>query len=450
MSHDVFISYSTADRTVAEAICSRLEGGGIRCWMAPRDITPGADWGEAILQAIAGCQVMVLVLSSHANGSQQVRREVERAVHHARAIVPFRIEDVHPSGSLEYYLSTQHWLDAIDPPLERNIDHLARTCRSLLNRQNDAPQPVEERNRKPAAAPAAPRKRSLIAATAALTLLALLAWAFWPGNSDNPPDPVPQVDAIEPAPGSQDVPVDLKWVRIEFSTPMQRNLPSLAALPDCTLPPLAESSPVQWVTDRRLEILLGPLDASTEYGLRIGAGGRGLQSADGRQVPGVDVTFSTVFDIHAMTRIAPDATWQEVVGKARALRKLGYVPEAVQMYARYGDRFSASDPTARQYSETAQQFTRQIQRLEVQGGLYVYDVVADSPAAKAGLQVGDVIIGLGGQPTPDADGLERIRQEFLREAEMRVNYLRRDRLGHFERRTAVLPNAPMGLRLMPI
>jgi hypothetical protein len=59
MAHDVFLSYSSKDKPVADATCAVLEGRGIRCWMAPRDITPGADWGESIIDAIQGARAMV-------------------------------------------------------------------------------------------------------------------------------------------------------------------------------------------------------------------------------------------------------------------------------------------------------------------------------------------------------------------------------------------------------
>jgi hypothetical protein len=49
-------------------------------------------------------------------------------------ILPFRIEDVAPSGSLEYFLATPHWLDAITPPLERHIHKMVATVKVLLAR----------------------------------------------------------------------------------------------------------------------------------------------------------------------------------------------------------------------------------------------------------------------------------------------------------------------------
>src|SRR5262247_1823569 len=79
MAHDVFISYSHVDKATADAACATLERAGIRCWVAPRDITPGDEWGAAIIKAIDQCRAIVLIFSSSANNSRQIRREVERA-----------------------------------------------------------------------------------------------------------------------------------------------------------------------------------------------------------------------------------------------------------------------------------------------------------------------------------------------------------------------------------
>src|SRR4030043_1750799 len=132
MAHDVFISYSHIDKSVADAVCSIMEKNGIRCWMAPRDITPGAPFAEAIIDGIKGSKVFVLVYSSNSNHSNQVIKEVDRAVHHGLAIIPLRLEDVPMSKQLEYYVSDVHWLDALTPPLEKHIDKLCKVIQMLL------------------------------------------------------------------------------------------------------------------------------------------------------------------------------------------------------------------------------------------------------------------------------------------------------------------------------
>jgi hypothetical protein len=128
MARDVFISYSQPDRDCAFELVTRLEGEGIECWIAPRDIAPSADWAAEIMDAISAARTMILVFSAGSNQSPQVRREVERAVHRELSILPFRIEDVLPSKSLEYFLSAQHWMDAFPPPRE---PHYARLCAYL-------------------------------------------------------------------------------------------------------------------------------------------------------------------------------------------------------------------------------------------------------------------------------------------------------------------------------
>ena len=144
MAHDVFISYSAFDKSAADAVCAKLETRGISCWIAPRDIRPGMEWGSALLEAIDDARVMLLVFSSHADGSPQIKREVERAVHKEIVIVPVRIEDIKPSGNLEYFLGTPHWLDAIAPPFERHLEYIADSVRFWIQRQDDKLTPSEK------------------------------------------------------------------------------------------------------------------------------------------------------------------------------------------------------------------------------------------------------------------------------------------------------------------
>ena len=124
MARDIFISYSQPDRDCAFELVSRLEGQGIECWIAPRDIAPSADWAAEIMDAISAARAMILVFSANSNQSPQVRREVERAVHKQLSILPFRIENVLPSKSLEFFLSTQHWMDAYTPPRDAHYARL--------------------------------------------------------------------------------------------------------------------------------------------------------------------------------------------------------------------------------------------------------------------------------------------------------------------------------------
>jgi TIR domain len=140
MAHDVFISYSKKDKLVADAACVMLEARGIRCWIAPRDVLPGMDWGGSIINAITESRVMVLIFSSSANVSAQIKREVNQAIEKEVAVIPFRIEDVTPSGALEYYLDVTHWLDALTEPLEQHLEKLAEDVNQLLKKPSTSPE----------------------------------------------------------------------------------------------------------------------------------------------------------------------------------------------------------------------------------------------------------------------------------------------------------------------
>jgi hypothetical protein len=138
---EIFVSYSQADRACAHDLVQLLEAQGLRCWIAPRDISPSADWAAEIIDAISAARVMLLVFSASSNQSPQVRREVERAVHKGVTVLPFRIEDVVPSKSLEFFLSAQHWMDAFPAPRDEHYRRLARYLSAQLAAPAGAPVP---------------------------------------------------------------------------------------------------------------------------------------------------------------------------------------------------------------------------------------------------------------------------------------------------------------------
>jgi TIR domain len=163
MQFDVFVSHSAQDKPTAEAAVAALEAKGVRCWIAPRDVVPGSDWGASIVDAIDNCQVMVLIFSANANESPQIRREVERAVSKGKSIIPVRIQDVVPTQGLAYFMGSVHWLDALTPPLEQHLQRLVASVKALLalrGNTGDAPAPSTSAPTSAASAPPAISKLS--------------------------------------------------------------------------------------------------------------------------------------------------------------------------------------------------------------------------------------------------------------------------------------------------
>lgn len=96
--------------------CTFLEETGKQCWIAPRDIVVGAEYGEEIIKGIEGSNVVVLIFSEDSNRSQHVLREVERAVSKNIPIISYRIDQSELSKSMEYFLLSNQWLDAVTEP----------------------------------------------------------------------------------------------------------------------------------------------------------------------------------------------------------------------------------------------------------------------------------------------------------------------------------------------
>jgi hypothetical protein len=138
---DVFISYGSRDLALAREIRSHLEAGGYDCWMSPDDVAGVKSWAEQIVEAIAACKVMLVLVSSVSNASDHVSKEVDLAIEHGKAVLPVRIEDVVPSGALRYLLALAQWIDAFPGPIGPHADEVKRRVAAML--VNDEETPLE-------------------------------------------------------------------------------------------------------------------------------------------------------------------------------------------------------------------------------------------------------------------------------------------------------------------
>jgi TolB-like protein len=209
-SADVFISYASADKQAAASICAALERGGVVCWIAPRDVTPGVFYADAIVQAINSAHILIVVLSVNSVGSQHVLREVERASAKRRPLVAFRLDTAPLPTGLEYFLSASHWLDASGGTIERALPGLLDAVHRLLG-PSDKPMADasirDDLNVGAGSGVAARRENTpkprwnrlwIAAGAVAVVLLALLAGKFWlskPATDERP------AAAVKPAAG---------------------------------------------------------------------------------------------------------------------------------------------------------------------------------------------------------------------------------------------------------
>lgn len=127
-----FLSHSSADKAIAREVCVELESHGLSCWIAPRDITPGTEWAAALVDGIERSRIMVVLLSTSSVGSDEVRREVERAYACRKPVVPVKIDASSLNGTLAYYLSEVHWVDLTRRPVRRHLTPLVARAQGLV------------------------------------------------------------------------------------------------------------------------------------------------------------------------------------------------------------------------------------------------------------------------------------------------------------------------------
>jgi hypothetical protein len=153
---NIFISYSSQDKLTVDAIVEALENASLKCWIAPRDITPGRKYAEAILDALDECKVFLVVLTESSNASPQVEMEVDRAASRNKTIVSYKLYQGKLSKSFEYYLGKRHRLQAMNPPTERDNQALIAALRKSLPPERPEPAAAAAVKEKHVAAPTAP------------------------------------------------------------------------------------------------------------------------------------------------------------------------------------------------------------------------------------------------------------------------------------------------------
>lgn len=130
---EVFISYSSKDKEIAEIVCSYLEQHHISCWVAYRDIVIGEPYAREIIRGIKETSIVVVLFSHNSNASENVLNEVDQAFRLERTIIPFKLEKTDMSDELKYYLSRRQWIDAYTDYVEK-LPTLELCCRNTLGK----------------------------------------------------------------------------------------------------------------------------------------------------------------------------------------------------------------------------------------------------------------------------------------------------------------------------
>ena len=93
-----FISYSSEDQEFAERLYDDLQGRGVRCWYAPKNMQVGAKIRDAIDDAIRDAGRVILILSSSSLSRGWVEKEFETTFEEEQRragpiLIPIRLDD---------------------------------------------------------------------------------------------------------------------------------------------------------------------------------------------------------------------------------------------------------------------------------------------------------------------------------------------------------------------
>lgn len=140
--YHAFISHASVDHDAAAQICATLEGRGLKCWIAPRDVAVGENYGKAIIEGVRESRALVLVLSAAANDSAAVHNEVEFAFNCKVPCLVIRLEDIAASEELRFFIGARQHVDGFGGALASAAERVAQGIEAMSAAESEAsPEP---------------------------------------------------------------------------------------------------------------------------------------------------------------------------------------------------------------------------------------------------------------------------------------------------------------------
>ena len=144
MKFKVFISYSTQDLTQVELLRQQLLNTPIEVFVAEHSVLPGEDLGIKITQAIAECDLFVVLWSENAESSKWVSQEIGHAKAKNKEILPLVLSK---GLGLPAFISNLKYL-----PVHENTEAALTKARELIvagyNKKSQALQAQEAKKQK--------------------------------------------------------------------------------------------------------------------------------------------------------------------------------------------------------------------------------------------------------------------------------------------------------------
>ncbi|HVH27481.1 MAG TPA: toll/interleukin-1 receptor domain-containing protein [Vicinamibacterales bacterium] len=197
----LFISHAHDDADTAARIVAYLESHGTPCWISSRDIPPRSIYADAITEAMQACSACVVLLTSAANQSKALKRELELASHYEKPFIPIRVDGVEPAAGLDYYLRNTQWVEYARDG-DQALDRIVAAGRDVSPPGQAASRPVLDAPPVPARAAASRTPLVLIMVGVVVVVLVVVAARGWfAGRGGDEPaaaDATDETSAVDP------------------------------------------------------------------------------------------------------------------------------------------------------------------------------------------------------------------------------------------------------------
>lgn len=133
----VFISYSSKNYPIANAVRELLAQHKIPSFMAPESIPAGSNYTREIPEAIGECFAMVVLLSQSAQESKWVSKEVDMALEDNVPVIPFLVDIDKPNRQFRFMLGQCQFIHSqvdagkANRELVARLKHLQAAARSV-------------------------------------------------------------------------------------------------------------------------------------------------------------------------------------------------------------------------------------------------------------------------------------------------------------------------------
>jgi hypothetical protein len=128
----IFVCFSSKDEAVARNVVQYLEAQGLTCWISLRDVPPGQNYQETIVEAVESAKGLVFLFSENSSRSGETKKELSLAGAANVPVFPLRLAPIVPTGALRYELATRQWIDLFDDP-KRALGKLTDTINRTLS-----------------------------------------------------------------------------------------------------------------------------------------------------------------------------------------------------------------------------------------------------------------------------------------------------------------------------